>query len=289
MWLETIVVDGSFDFDYALSRFAFDPLLVLSVEERWVHIPMSVKGEKHVVKLQATGTTNSPAFIIQSESFERKEDILRRVKAIFQWEKDLETIHSHFEKTNLAHLFQKYPGTPVVKDFGLYEALVKTIIHQQLNMRFAYTLSTRFVQLLGEEKDGSWFYPTPEKVASINYEELRELQFSQRKAEYVIDTSRLIASGELNLEKLAEQPDEQVIEKLTKIRGVGTWTAENWLLFGLGRENLLPAADIGIQNGLKKYLNMDAKPKKEEIYEMGEQWSPFRSYASLTIWRSTEG
>jgi DNA-3-methyladenine glycosylase II len=80
-----------------------------------------------------------------------------------------------------------------------------------------------------------------------------------------------------------------VMETLTKIRGIGHWTAENWLLFAVGRNDLLPAADIGIQNALKKFLDLSAKPPKDEIYKMGEEWSPYRSYATLTLWRSIEG
>ncbi|MRG87460.1 DNA-3-methyladenine glycosylase 2 family protein [Salinibacillus xinjiangensis] len=288
MWTETIRAIGPFDFDYALFRLSFDPLMDLDRDGRWVRVPFKIGDDKHIVKVKATGSTEQPEFQISGDSDQDKSQLIREVEEVFQLHLDLKQIHNHFSDTKLAPLFAKYPGTPVVKEFNRFDALMKTIVHQQLNMKFAYTLSMRYVQNFGEEVEGVWFQPTPEKVASLNYEELRKLQFSQRKAEYVIDTSRMIVDGKLNLDELAEKPNEEVIETLTKVRGIGFWTAENWLLSGLGRDNLLPAADIGIQNALKKFLNLDSKPKKDDIYTMGEEWSPYRSYAAITLWRSIE-
>ncbi len=289
VWKEIITLDGMFDFDYSLSRLSFDPLIKVNQQDRTVYVPVKLMEEdKHIVKIQALGTTERPKFALEGEN-EEQETLVHKIKEIFQWDKPLEAIQHHFQKTELAPLFRKYPGTPIVKDFGYYEALMKTIIHQQLNMKFAYTLSTRFVQKYGEEVDGVWFYPSPDVVADIPYEDLRELQFSQRKAEYIIDTSRAIVEGKLNLNELASKSDDEVIQSLVKIRGIGHWTAENWLLFGVGRNNLLPAADIGIQNALKKFLHLESKPHKDDIYKMGEAWSPYRSYASIVLWRSIEG
>ncbi|SET72779.1 DNA-3-methyladenine glycosylase II [Salinibacillus kushneri] len=288
MWTKEVSINGLFDFDYTLLRFSFDPLVDLNCDERWVRIPLRMGSEKHIIKVQALGTTEEPKFRIQGYDEEKQEELSARVESIFLWDRKLDSIYRFYQQTRLAPLFDQYPGTPIVKDFNPYDALMKTIIHQQLNMKFAYTLSTRYIQSFGEEVDGVWFQPQPEKVASLDYSQLRKLQFSQRKAEYVIDTSRMIADGKLHLGELAGLSDEEVFRILTKIRGIGPWTVENWLLFGLGRENLLPAADIGIQNALKKFWGLNAKPHKDEIYKMGEDWAPYRSYASLTLWRSIE-
>ncbi len=287
MWKEEIQIQGEYDFDYALRRLSMDPLLTVDLEERYVLVPVKTGKGKEVVKVQGIGMTQKPVFQIQGTG-EKKKETLKKIKAFFKWDKPMEKIYEHFEHTNLKELFHKYPGTPIVKDFGYYESLMKIIVHQQLNMKFAYTLTSRFVQKFGEQMDGVWFYPSPETVASLRYEDLREIQFSQRKAEYIIDTSRLIVEGKLDLEELANQEDEEVIHELTKIRGIGHWTAENWLLFGVGRPNLLPAADIGIQNALKRFLGRDTKPQKDEIYVMGEEWQPYRSYAAIVLWRSIE-
>ncbi|MCD5325486.1 MULTISPECIES: DNA-3-methyladenine glycosylase family protein [Pontibacillus] len=289
MWEETVRLSTPYDFDYTLIRFSLDPLSHLSKEERWVLIPVQLGDEQHVVHVEARGTREEPEFVIRGDSEDRKKELLHRIHDLFQWDIDLGVIQEHFMHTNLAQLFTDHPHTPIVKDYHPYDCLMKTIIHQQLNMKFAYTLSTRFVKTYGNEIDGVWFYPTPERVADIPYEELRELQFSQRKAEYVIDTSRKIVNGELDLNELTGLGNEEVMKKLTKIRGIGPWTVENWLLFGAGRADFLPKADIGIQNALKRYFELESKPKHDQIDAMSPEWTPYKSYASLTLWRSIEG
>ncbi|UOQ92535.1 DNA-3-methyladenine glycosylase [Halobacillus shinanisalinarum] len=289
MWKIEVEAVSIYDFDYTLARWSMDPLTSLNIKERWVDVPVKLAGQPHVVRVIGRGTIENPVFEIRNDSEKNKEGIMKHIYSLFQWDRDLEQIHKHFLNTNLKGLFDEHPGTPIVKDFHLYDCLMKVIIHQQLNMKFAYTLTKRFVEQFGFQKDGVWFYPQPEIVADLDYKQLRELQFSQRKAEYVIDTSRLITNGTLDLEDLAERSNEEVMKKLIKIRGVGPWTTENWLMFGVGREDLFPRADIGIQNALKRYFDLDKKPDYEQMNEKSIGWEPFRSYASLTLWRSIEG
>ena len=238
-----------------------------------------------VYKVQATGTTESPTFKIEGP---KNEQQLQNIKEIFHFDRSLEPINTHFVSTNLATLFKEHRGTPIIKEFSLYATLMKSIIHQQLNLSFAHTLTTRFVHTFGEQIDGVWFYPKPEIIGKLQVENLRELQFSTRKAEYVIGVSQAIANGELNLEALALLDDESIIQTLVKYRGIGPWTAGSFLLFGLGRPNLFPLADIGLQNALKKLWTTDEKPKAHEISSHFPQWSPYLSYASLYLWRSIE-
>ncbi|WP_138418002.1 DNA-3-methyladenine glycosylase family protein [Aquibacillus sediminis] len=289
MWTEKMALDTIYDFDYVLKRLAMDPLHVVDLDEKYIYIPVLLPSGKHVVRLTSLGTTTQPVVELASDSLEEKSKLIDHVFDLFRWQVNLSDKANHFKGTNLESLFiRRYPGTPVVKEFHPYASLMKTIIHQQLNMAFAHTLTRRFVEQYGSKVEGVWFYPTPEEVASISYEDLRQLQFSQRKAEYVINTSRLIVDGELNLEQLAQESDEQVMKTLVKIRGIGNWTAENWLLFGAGREDLLPKKDIGIQNALKHYFGMDRKPTLQEIDDMSKEWMPFRSYATLILWRTME-
>ena len=132
------------------------------------------------------------------------------------------------------------------------------------------------------------FFQHPERAAQLTVAELRDLQFSTRKAEYLIGLSEQVASGQLQLEKLALQSDQDIMDTLIKIRGIGRWTVENFLLFGLGRPNLFPKADIGIQNAIKKLYNLEQKPTQEEMETYSKSWSPYLSYASLYLWRSVE-
>lgn len=109
--------------------------------------------------------------------------------------------------------------------------------------------------------------PSPEKIASLTVEQLRQLQFSGRKSEYVIGIAKEAAEGRLRFDELDMKSDEEIMEELIRLRGVGPWTVQNFLIFGLGRPNQFPTADIGIQNALKKLYNLERKPTIEEINE----------------------
>ena len=288
MWQEILELCTAYDFDYILLRLKMDKLNYADVEQRKIVVPLRVEEEKVLATVTSLGTTEAPVFQIEGEEEEYRSFVMETLEEIFGWKQDLNVIQSFFQQTNLSVLFTKYPATPLVREFDPFGNLMKTIIHQQLNMAFAQTLTLRFVHAYGEQSKGVWFFPTPERVAEIPYKELQAMQFSRRKAEYVIDTARKIVSGELDLAGLADLSDEEVLKTLTKVRGVGPWTVQNWLMFSQGRPDLFPVADIGIQNALKLYFQMDNKPNIEQIEKWMQEWSPYRSYAAMTLWRSIE-
>ncbi|MDN3450253.1 DNA-3-methyladenine glycosylase [Planococcus sp. APC 3906] len=270
-----------YDFDRVLERLSLDPLHAVSLSERLVRIPMP---EGNIVAVKAEGTSENPVFLLEGMEMGQ----LEHLSEIFHFNQSLEPVAEHFSGTSLALLFEQHKGTPLVREFSLYGALMKSIIHQQLNLSFAHTLSSRFVQTYGHEKEGVWFYPEPGKIAALQPEELRKLQFSTRKAEYVIGLSQAVASGTLRLDELAQKSDEEAAAELVSYRGIGPWTAQSFLMFGLGRPNLFPLADIGLQNALKIQWARADKPKAEEILQHLPEWSPYLSYATLYLWRSVE-
>lgn len=286
MWEESVSINGPYNFDLALSRMALDPLNRVDLEERSVKIPLVINDIKIVAEVIGTGTIENPKFLVRATN--EKEKTIQRLTEIFQWDKELIHIHEHYQTTELKDLFNQHYGTPLVLEFDPFSSMIKSIIHQQLNLKFAFTLTERFVQKFGEEIDGVWFYPSPEKVGNLTVEQLRELQFSTRKAEYVIGIGQLAASGKLDFETLKSKSDVEIAQELIKIRGVGPWTIENFLMFALGRPNLFPMGDIGIQNALKKYFNLEQKPTIAEMENYKEPWNPYLSYASLYLWRSIE-
>nr|WP_025783600.1 DNA-3-methyladenine glycosylase [Sporosarcina sp. D27] len=271
-----------YDFDRALERLSGTPVNFVDLQQRFVRVPME---EGNLVKVQATGTTEDPAFLIDGLE---DEEQLAHIKWLFHFEESLDGIAAHFAKTDLAPIFQEHIGTPLVRSFSLYGELMKSIIHQQLNLAFANTLLMRFVEKYGSQQDGVWRYPKPERIAAVSVDELREMQFSTRKAEYVIGLSSAIATGALDLEAMRMKNDEEVAEELIAYRGVGPWTAQGFLMFGLGRPNLFPVADIGLQNALKSLWKLDRKPTQDEIRDRFSDWSPYLSYAALYLWRSIE-
>ncbi|WP_409304374.1 DNA-3-methyladenine glycosylase family protein [Peribacillus sp. SCS-155] len=288
MWTELLKVQGPYNFELVLDRLLLDPLHAVDRKSRTVRVPLYYNGEPFIVSVQGTGTIDSPEFLISGSFYESKEYAIERVKQIFHLHLPLQDIQSHFEGTDLKDIFREHRGTAIVLDFDYFGCLVKCIIHQQLNLAFAHTLTERFVKNFGFDLDGVWFYPSPSTTASLNVEQLRELQFSNRKAEYVIGLAKEIIGGRLDLDQLIQKSDHEIIDELVKIRGIGRWTAENFLLFGLGRPNLFPMADIGIQNALKKLYGLQHKPTIDEMETYSRSWSPFLSYASLYLWRSIE-
>lgn len=288
MWQESIQIAGPYNFDNILHRHAPDPLKQVNKEERLIRVPVVIGSESHVVDVKAIGTVEEPKFHLSGKSAADIEAILHRIEEIFQWDKPLKPIHQLFQKTDLKEIFNQFIGTPLVLDFNLFDSLIKCIIHQQINMKFAYALTERFVKTFGYEMDGVWFFPSPETTASLTVDQLRPLQMSGRKAEYVIGIAKEIVENGLDLEVLKNESDEAIFEKLMKIRGIGRWSVENFLLFALGRPNLFPMADIGIQNGIKKLYQLERKPTYEEMEQYKQGWEPYLSYASLYLWRSIE-
>lgn len=286
MWKKKLEITGPYDFSQVLTRLSLDPINHVDLTKEMIKVPLIIHQEPVIAEIQSMGTKEAPTFIITAKNDET--EVLEKLREIFQWKVSLKAVNEHFAGTILNHLFLAHEGTPLILDFDPYHCLMKCIIHQQLNLKFAYKLVERFVHNFGTQIDGVWFYPTPKKIAKLDYQDLRELQFSMRKAEYVIDTSKLIANGTLNLEEINQLSNEEIIKELVKIRGIGVWTVQNYLLFGLGRQNLFPMADVGIQNALKKLLNLTEKPTFEQMEQLSVDWSPYLSYASLYLWRSLE-
>lgn len=286
MWKESIQIEGPYNFDLVLERISLDPLHEIDPINRLIKVPLLIGGKPYVYQVQGIGTVDAPTFAISGEA--EQERAMNRLADIFQWNLPLAHIHAHFGESKLKDIFDVHRGTPLILEFDLYGCLVKNIIHQQLNMAFAQKLTMDFVHTYGFEQEGVWFYPAPERVAALTVDELRALKFSSRKAEYVIGLSEKVASGELDLEGMREWSDEAIIDELIKIRGIGRWTAENFLLFGLGRPNLFPKADIGIQNAIRLLYNLEKKPTMDEMNQFSETWHPYLSYASLYLWRSIE-
>jgi DNA-3-methyladenine glycosylase II len=271
-----------YDFDRALDRLSGDPLNSVDLANRILRIPME---EGNVITVKATGLKEQPSFLINGALSKTQ---IQEVKEILHFNDSLDGISVHFANTDLAKVFIEHEGTPLIRSFSLYGTLMRSIIHQQLNMSFANTLSMRFVETFGSETNGVLRYPSPETVANLDVSKLREMQFSTRKAEYMIGLSQAIAGGTLDLEKLRQMGDDEVTAKLTAFRGVGPWTAQSFLMSGLGRPNLFPIADIGLQNALKILWKLERKPTREEINARFPDWTPYLSYAALYLWRSIE-
>ncbi|GGE78681.1 DNA-3-methyladenine glycosylase family protein [Priestia taiwanensis] len=286
MWREEVQLETSYHIEEVMYRLSLDPLNAVNQETKTIKVPLLIDGAKVVATVQHIGSETKPHFLVESNG--PKEKVMKKVSHIFQWEEQFEDIHAHFASTPFASLFKEFAYTPIIQEFHPFDCLIRCIIHQQLNLKFAITLTERFVKQYGEQVDGVWFYPTPEVVATLTVEELRTIQFSTRKAEYVIDLAQDIVNGNLDLHILFNTSNEEVEKILIKRRGIGPWTVQNFLLFTLGRKNIFPIGDVGLQNALKNMYRLEGKPSKEQIHEIIDICSPYSSYAALYLWKSLE-
>ncbi|HEX6687222.1 MAG TPA: DNA-3-methyladenine glycosylase 2 family protein [Solirubrobacterales bacterium] len=161
-----------------------------------------------------------------------------------------------------------------------YGALLRAIVGQQLSTKAARTIYLRVCDLFG----GST--PSPEQLLEASEKDLRACGLSGRKVEYVRDLAAHVLSGELELERLGELSDEEAIEEIVAVRGLGQWTAEMFLLFHLERPDVLSGGDLGIRKAIQIEYELEEMPAPQRVIEIGEAWRPHRSLASLYLWES---
>ncbi|WP_248925583.1 DNA-3-methyladenine glycosylase family protein [Paenibacillus hamazuiensis] len=252
-----------------------------------------VNGRVYFVEISSAGTVDRPELHIMTapepSDPNEIEALKHHLSRMLSADLDLTPFYKYLEQDPLlAQLGVKFRGLRIMLESDPFECMAKTIIGQQLNLAFAAELTRRLIRIssapFAYQGQLVPVFPSAEEVASLSYEQLRAEQFSQRKAEYLIDFARLVADGRLDLGELVKLDDDAVIEKLVKLRGIGRWTAECFLLFGMGRTDLLPAADIGLRNGIRKLHAMGAQPTEEEVRRIGADWSPWSSYVTYYLW-----
>ncbi len=174
-------------------------------------------------------------------------------------------------------------GVQPLRPPTLYEMAVIAITEQQLSYNVAVKMRSRLIDAYGKKMafDGREYraFPTAEALAGCKVKDLRNLSFSTRKAEYLIDLSRKVALDGLNLEDLRNRSNEEVIETLTSLRGFGRWSAEYLLSRGLGRTGVFAADDLGIQNLVGKYLGSGRRATAEECRTILDPWGPHKRFA----------
>jgi DNA-3-methyladenine glycosylase II len=160
-------------------------------------------------------------------------------------------------------------------------ALVRAIVSQQLSTKAAATIYGRFEGLF----EGP---PNAIAIAALADEALRGVGLSRQKVAYIRDLSARLLDGRLQIDALDELPDEEVIERLTEVKGFGRWTAEMFLMFRLHRPDVLPLDDLGIVKAIQRLYGLRARPNAKRITKIGEPWRPYRSVACWYLWRTLE-
>lgn len=163
-----------------------------------------------------------------------------------------------------------------------YEALVRSIVYQQLSGKAAGTILRRFNELYPDNR------PTPELVMKTSDEKLRSAGLSRQKISYLRDLSAKVFSDELPLHEVESMSDDDLIAHLVQVKGIGRWTAQMFLMFRLGRRDVLPELDLGIQNAIRRAYRKRKRPTPKDVKKIGAKWSPHASVACWYLWRSLE-
>jgi DNA-3-methyladenine glycosylase II len=167
-----------------------------------------------------------------------------------------------------------YPG-PRLRERG-YRTLLRTIVGQQVSVAAANSMWSKLVAFLGEDIP-------PEKLLAADFDALRACGLSRQKQGYARSLCELVVKGELDFENLPAD-DEEAIEQLTRIKGIGRWSAEIYLLFAEGRKDIWPAGDLAVQAGIGKILGMEERPSEKQVREVAEQWRPHRGAVAIFTW-----
>jgi DNA-3-methyladenine glycosylase II len=167
------------------------------------------------------------------------------------------------------------------RDPNHFYALFSSIVSQQISVRAAAAVMRR-VEILFPPDEG----PTALRVVALGLEPLRAAGLSGQKARYVLDLAGHVADGQLDLDHLSGLGDEEVIAELAQVKGIGRWTAEMFLIFSLGRPDVLPVDDLGFRTALKRHYELGGLPGRDESRARGAAWAPYRTVATWYLWRS---
>jgi DNA-3-methyladenine glycosylase II len=182
----------------------------------------------------------------------------------------------------LAGIIGKVGPVKFELDDDHYEAVVGSIIFQQLAGSAARAILNRFRQLYGGR------VPSPREYLATDIEKLRSSGLSPQKISYIKDLAERLESGVLDLKRLENVPDEEALNELDNVRGIGRWTAEMFLLFKLGRTDVLPVDDLGLRKAAKKAYRLRKLPNRDRFEQLAQKWHPYSSISSVYLWKSME-
>jgi DNA-3-methyladenine glycosylase II len=201
-------------------------------------------------------------------------------------------MHAHLERSREFLLHDEHIGA-FIKQYGPvkhrrthprkpFEALARSIIYQQLSGKAADTICGRFIALFPGK------FPTSEQVLKATSAKLRSAGLSQQKISYLKDLAEKCMNGTIDPRKFSKMSDEKIIEHVTAVKGIGEWTAHMFLMFTLGRPDILPTGDLGIRKGFQKLFGLKSLPSPRMMARLAKPWSGHRTVACFYLWRLLE-
>ncbi len=289
-----------YDFKVALAYVATSPSAVLeraSVDEGTYRRAVALLGRDILLSLRSIGEVSQPRLVLDIHGDTPIDDALESaaislVRHIFTLDVDAEVVSTFANLAELDPIF----GTLLRRLHSIrpilipdpFEALIWAVIGQQINVTFARKLKLALVDLCSRHlatATGTYaLAPEPADIAALDAEQLQSRQFSRQKVVYVLELSRAVADGELQLPNLASLPQEEAVAILTRFKGVGRWTAEYVLMRGLGMRDSLPAGDLGLRAIIGRWYGLGRHASESEVRLIAENWLGWRGWAAFYWW-----
>jgi DNA-3-methyladenine glycosylase II len=197
---------------------------------------------------------------------------------------------------HIARLLERFGPLRIVRTPDMYEALLVTVIGQQVSVQAAQSVRRRLIRNMGTRVAAGitpgceeyYLYPTPRQLIEADESVLRQQGVSRQKSTYLREIAARAAAGELDRKAFAMLSDEEAIERLCEIKGVGRWTAEIALMRGLGRPDVFAAGDLGLQAAVQELWGMRERPSENTLRDIAERWRGWRSYAAFYLWMTLQ-
>jgi len=279
-----------FAFDLALAYLRTSPSSILEViSEDTYRRALRINGQDVLVTARAAGTALDVELAGRSlgPADQRTTELL--VRRLFATDAAVSTLVGDVQADPVfADLANRCVGLRPILIPDLFETIVWAIIGQQINVTFAAKCKRALVDLVGERlRVGDQEYllfPGPERLAAVNEADLATIQFSRQKSRYVLNLSREISAGQLDLEELWHLPTEEALPRLEHVLGIGRWTAEYVLLRGLGHPDVIPAGDGGLRRIIGHAYGLGRSASETEVRQHAERWAGWRGYAAFYWW-----
>jgi DNA-3-methyladenine glycosylase II len=283
-----------FDFELSATIFSDGDRQIRKYEKRKFWQVVRVDSKLFLAIITTAGTVDKPKLSVELESNGRitQSDRVKAeeiVCALFNLNFDLKPFYKEARKDNvMARLTHKLTGLKSPTTPTVFEALIDSIVEQQISLSIANKMEERLIKAFGEvlglDKEFYYAFPTPQKLAFASVRELRNCGLSQRKVEYIKDISKMITDGMLNLEELKDYKDaNDIVKELDKIRGIGIWTAELTMVRGMQRLEAFPADDLGLRRMISHYYCNDRKISSEEACKIAKKWGTWKGLAGFYL------
>lgn len=283
-----------FDFGLSASIFSEGDKQIGKYENGKYWQVIRVKNKLILITISSSGTADETKLLVNLKSNEKVSNNDKKIAeeiivSLFNLKFDLKPFYEHVKKDKImAELTQKLRGLKSPTTPTVFEALINSIIEQQISIKVAHSIQRKLIKTFGDalklDNEVYYAYPTPQILASVTTEQLRECGLSAKKAEYLRNVSKMVADRKLDLEKFKSYEDvKEIINTLCEIRGIGVWTAELTMLRGMQKLEAIPADDLGLRRTVSHYYCKDRKISSQDARRIAEKWGKWKGLAAFYL------